>query len=148
MTDQPNISGVPETFQAAPGPSLPPEVRASLDGVKDLADEEPVEEPNFPERIDFGGGLFASLRHPSDLDAGDVMAAARGIEKRSQFDFAEGLIPAVVQAWNLSDRNGKPLKPPSMDPESLKKIRPAQYMKLVGAMQPYVEVLFRDPPTA
>lgn len=148
MTDQPNISGVPETFQAAPEPSLPPEVRAALDGVKDLADDEPVEEPDFPERIDFGNGLFASLRHPSELTAGDVKAAVRGMERGSKFDFSDALAPAVIDAWNLQDANGKPLKPPSLDPASLDRLKPAQYMKLSTELWRYVQVLFPDPPVA
>jgi hypothetical protein len=147
MTEQ-NISGaVPETFQAASAPGLPPEVRASLDAVPSESEPDELPEapkPKVPDHIDFGGGMRAELIAPEELTAGDVRPALRAFETEGRFGLADALAPVAIVSWALSDRHGKPLPPPSVDRAVLGKLTPKAYMQVVLAMTAYMPVIMPD----
>lgn len=137
-----NISGVPETFDSAP--ELPPEVRASLDAVP--SEPEPTElpeaeKPKVPDHIDFGNGQRAELIDPEELTAGEIRPALRAFETEGRFGLADALAKVAISSWALSDRQGKPLPPPSVDPAVLERLTPKQYMQVVLAMTSYMPVI-------
>ncbi|MFF1469141.1 hypothetical protein [Streptomyces mirabilis] len=149
---QPNISGqVPETFQAAPEPGMPPEVREALDRAK-LPKEpeqapEPVKAPEVPERIDFPDGRFVRFWRPDELESGDLRPALRGLEMEGRIGWVHGLAPGAIREWNLTaKKTGKPLLLPKDDSQAMDRLAPKEYAGITNVLMTYIDLVVPEDP--
>lgn len=149
--DQPNISGAVPTDATEPEvQELPPELRADLETATAQMDEpdEPVWEPDpIPSEVVTldDGESWVLLRQPDEFSARDIKPAMRGMAIGGITSFVDGLAPRAVKQWNLKDRSGKPVKPPSINADAMDQITPMHWNELAR----YIAVYYQhfDPPT-
>lgn len=146
--DHPNISGAVPT-DATDGQAPPKELQEDLATALSQLDEEdePVWEPDpIPDGVVTldDGESQVTFRRPDEFSARDIKPAMRGMAIGGITSFVDGLAPRAIKSWNLKDRSGKPVKPPSINPEAMDQITPMHWNELAR----YIAVYYQhfDPP--
>lgn len=142
MSVPPNISGAPAPeqevdvafatdgpIQDQPAPSLPDDVRADLDAAEVImAAEDPVYVPEkIPVMATLPSGGKVWFKQPDELVARDTKPAIRAFTFGGMVDFIDALAPKVIKQWDLQDRRGRPIKPPSINEDAMDELTPTQW---------------------
>lgn len=139
----PEPEPVPEGTQEPPPQAVIDSVAKAQEIME--ATEPKWEAKEIPAEVTLSDGSIIRLKPPGELLAKDSKPALRALSFGGIVDFIDALAPRVITAWSLQDSNGRPLKPPAVDPQAMDNMTALQWQEIARWLALYKDHV--DPPT-